>query len=131
MYKGTPVVATRVGGHVDSIIDGYNGYLTKRTVPEVKNSGYDYLGTMIYDFKEAIYRACDDFFNKDKWKQMVRHSIDGDQSWLIKNKEGRIVGGALLGHLEDLGYNLADFPNIAPLEVRKAFSASQKALNSK
>ena len=83
------------------------------------------------NFKEAIYRACDDFFNKDKWKQMVRHSIDGDQSWLIKNKEGRIVGGALLGHLEDLGYNLADFPNIAPLEVRKAFSASQKALNSK
>lgn len=131
LYKGTPVVATRVGGHVDSIIDGYNGYLTKRTVPEVKNSGYDYLGTMIYDFKEAIYRACDDFFNKDKWKQMVRHSIDGDQSWLIKNKDGRIVGGALLGHLEDLGYNLDDFPNVAPLEVRKAFSASQKALNSK
>ena len=126
LYKGTPVVATRVGGHIDSIVDGYNGYLTARTVPEVKNSGYDYLGTMVYDFKQAIFRACDDFFNKDKWKEMVRHSIDGDQSWLIKDKDGRIVGGSLLGHLEDLGFNLDDFPKIANAETRKAFAESHK-----
>jgi len=126
LNKGTPVVATRVGGHVDSIIDGYNGYLTKRTVPEVRSSGFEYLSTMVYDFKEAIYRACDDFFNKDKWKQMVRHSIDGDQSWLIKDKDGRIVGGSLLGHLEDLGFNLNDFSDIAGAEARKAFKDSHK-----
>lgn len=130
LYKGTPVVATRVGGHIDSIIDGYNGYLTARTVPEVKNSGYDYLGTMVYDFKQAIYRACDDFFNKDKWKDMVRNSIDGDQSWLIKDKDGRIVGGALLGHLEDLGFNLDEFQQIANAEARKAYAESRKLQNT-
>lgn len=130
LNKGTPVVATRVGGHVDSIVDGYNGYLSARTVPEVKaecmEKGYDYFETMVYDFKEAIYRACDDFFNKDKWKQMVRHSIDGDQSWLIKDKDGKILGGSLIGHLEDLGYNLDDFPMIANADVRKAFAESRK-----
>lgn len=129
LNKGTPVVATKVGGHVDSIVDGVNGYLTNRTVPEVKSlketDGFDYLPTMIYDFKQAIYRACDDFFNKDKWKQMVRHAIDGDQSWLIKDNDGKIVGGSLLGHLEDLGYNLDDFSQIAKAEARKAFVESK------
>lgn len=126
LNKGTPVVATRVGGHVDSIIDGYNGFLTKRTVPEVLDSGYDYLDTMIYDFKEAIYRAIDAFYDKKAWKELVRHSIDGDHSWLIKNKDGKIVDGALLGHIEDLGYNLDDFPMIANADVRKAFAESRK-----
>lgn len=126
LYRGTPVVATRVGGHVDSIIDGFNGFLTKRTVPEVVESGYDYLGTMAFDFKEAIYRSIDAFYDKKVWKELVRHSIDGDQSWLIKDKDGKIVGGALLGHLEDLGYNLDDFPTIANSNVRKAFAESKK-----
>lgn len=126
LYKGTPAIGTRVGGQVDSIIDGYNGFLSRRTVPEAGQSGYDFFGTMVYDFKEAVYRAIDTFFDKPKFKDMVRHSIDGNQSWLIKDKDGKIVGGALLGHLEDLGYNLDDFPMIANAEVRKAFTESHK-----
>ncbi len=126
LYKGTPVVATRVGGHVDSIIDGYNGFLSKRTVPEVGLSGYDFVDTMIYDFKEALYRAIDTFFDKNKYKKMVRHAIDGDQSWVIKDKDGKIVGGTLLGHMEDLGFNLDDFPMIANKEAREAFKLARK-----
>lgn len=126
LYKGTPVVATRVGGHVDSIIDGYNGFLSKRTVPEVGLSGYDFVDTMIYDFKEALYRAIDTFFDKNKYKEMVRHSIDGDQSWVIKDKDGKIIGGTLLGHMQDLGYNLDEFPMIANKEAREAFKLARK-----
>ena len=127
LYKGTPVVATRVGGHVDSIQDGVNGFLTKRTVPEVGQSGYDYLGTMAYDFKEAIYRAVDTFFDKPKYRAMVRAGIDGDASWLIRDKDGKIIGGALLKHLEDLGYNLDDFAMIASADARNAFAAGKAA----
>lgn len=126
LYKGTPVVATRVGGHVDSIIDGYNGFLSKRTVPEAGLSGYDFVDTMIYDFKEALYRAIDTFFDKNKYKEMVRHSIDGDQSWIIKDKDGKIVGGTLLGHMQDLGFNLDEFPMIANKEAREAFKQARK-----
>ena len=113
LYKGTPVVATRVGGHVDSIVDGVNGFLTKRTVPEIQHSGYDYLGTMIYDFKEANIRALNTFFDKPKYTQMVENDLKGNASWLIKNQDGKITGGALLEHLQDLGFDLKDFPQIA------------------
>ena len=124
LYKGTPVVATRVGGHVDSIVDGYNGFLSKRTVPEAGASGYDFTGTMIYDFKEALYRAIDTFFDKNKYKEMVRHGIDGNQSWIVKDNDGKIIGGPLLGHMEDLGFNLDDFTMIADAKTRKLFSES-------
>ncbi len=113
LYKGTPVIATRVGGHVDSIQDGINGFLTKRTVPEIKSSGYEYLSTMIYDFKEANIRALNTFFDKPKYRQMVENDLKGNASWLIKNDEGKITGGALLEHLQDLGFDLKDFPQIA------------------
>ena len=112
LYKGTPVICTRVGGHVDSVKDGVNGFLTDRTIPEIdKNSG-DRLAEISSDFKNAIYRAVDTFYNREKYAEMVRNSIDGDQSWVIKNANGEIIGGALLGHMKDLGFNLADFPQI-------------------
>ena len=114
LYKGTPVIATRVGGHVDSIQDGINGFLTKRTVPEVKASGYDYLSTMIYDFKEANIRALQTFFNKPRYQIMVENDLTGSANWLIKDQNGEITGGALLEHLQDLGFNLEKFPQIAP-----------------
>ena len=113
IYKGTPVIATRVGGHVDSIVDGVNGFLTKRTVPEIKQTGYDYLSTMIYDFKEANIQALNTFFDKPKYTRMVENDLKGDASWLIKNKDGQITGGALLEHLQDLGFDLKEFPQIA------------------
>ncbi len=116
LYKGTPVICTRVGGHVDSVADGVNGFLTGRTVPEIKSvTGDDYfayLNEMSNDFTDAIYRAADTFFDKQAYADMVRKAIDGDQSWVIKNETGEITGGALLGHMKDLGFNLADFQNI-------------------
>ena len=112
LYKGTPVICTRVGGHVDSVKDGINGFLTTRTLPEIDKSGRDRLAEISSDFTNAIYRAVDTFYEKEKYANMVRNSIDGNQSWVIKNEKGEIVGGALLGHMKDLGFNLADFPQI-------------------
>ena len=112
LYKGTPVICTRVGGHVDSIKDGINGFLTTRTIPAINKTGNDRLTEMSNDFTSAIYRAVDTYYNKESYAQMVRNAIDGDQSWVIKNEKGEIVGGALLGHMKDLGFNLADFPQI-------------------
>ena len=80
---------------------------------------------MVYDFKEALYRSVDTFFDKPKYRQMVRAGIDGNESWLIKDKDGKIVGGALLKHLEDLGYNLDDFAMVANADARKAFEQSR------
>lgn len=116
LYKGTPVICTRVGGHVDSVSDGVNGFLTGRTVPQIKsttgNDYFAYLNEMSNDFTDAIYRAADTFFDKQSYANMVRNAIDGDQSWVIKNEAGEITGGALLGHMKDLGFNLQDFTNI-------------------
>ncbi len=116
LYKGTPVVCTRVGGHVDSVKDGINGFLTGRTVPQIKSlTGTDYnyyLNELSNDFTDAIYKAADTFYDKQAYTNMVRNAIDGDQSWVIKNETGDIVGGALLGHMKDLGFNLSDFSKI-------------------
>lgn len=116
LYKGTPVICTRVGGHVDSVNDGVNGFLTGRTVPQIKSGTGDnyqaYLNELSNDFTDAIYRAADTFYDKHAYADMVRHAIDGDQSWVIKNEAGEITGGALLGHMKDLGFNLKDFTNI-------------------
>lgn len=112
LYKGTPVICTRVGGHVDSVKDGINGFLTTRTIPEIDKSGGDRLAEISSDFTNAIYRAIDTYYDKEKYASMVRNAIDGDQSWVIKNEKGEIIGGALLGHMKDLGFNLADFPQI-------------------
>ncbi len=116
LYKGTPVICTRVGGHVDSVQDGINGFLTGRTIPQIKAvTGDDYnryLNELSNDFTDAIYRAADTFFDKQSYTNMVRNAINGDQSWVIKNEAGEITGGALLGHMKDLGFNLSDFNNI-------------------
>lgn len=110
LYKGTPVICTRVGGQVDSVQDEINGFLTARTVPEIKSSGKDYLTEISNDLTDSIYKAVNTFYDKEAYAKMVRSSIDGNQSWIIKNKEGQITGGALIGHLKDLGFNLSDFP---------------------
>ena len=127
LYKGTPVICTRVGGHVDSVNDGVNGFLTARTVPEIKQSlgikdismyqmsGEErakYIDAMGSDFADSIWRASETFFDKKAYSDLVRKSIDGDQSWVIRNAEGNVTGGALLGHMKDLGFNLNDFPVI-------------------
>jgi hypothetical protein len=64
---------TRVGGHVDSIKDGYNGFLSQRTVSQIcselgianikENGVYDsrYLDAMASDYQEAMKRGLNAF----------------------------------------------------------------------
>ena len=128
LYKGTPVICTRVGGHVDSVQDGVNGYLTGRTVPQIKHSlgikdvsleemakedRARYIDAMGNDLADSIWRSAKTFYNRDEYAKMVKDCINGDQSWVIKDSCGKITGGALLGHMKDLGFNLRDFSNIS------------------
>ena len=55
---------------------------------------------------------------------MVEESIRGDQSWLIKDANGNVTGGALLGHMRDLGFDLHDFPQILPEAVEAYYKAA-------
>ena len=112
LYKGTPAICTRVGGQVDSIQDGVNGFLTDRTVPEIEMTKRDYLTEISNDFTNAIWRAADTFYNKKAYEDMVMNAINGNQSWVIKDSNGKITGGALLGHMKDLGFELSEFPQI-------------------
>lgn len=100
MYKGTPVGASRVGGQVNTVKDGVNGYLTKNTW-----SSSD-------DFVEVIDRFLVDFRDKEKYQKIVRATIDDEGSWVVKDKEGKIIGGALLRRLENLNFDLSKFPQI-------------------
>jgi len=145
LYKGTPAICTRVGGQVDSINDGVNGFLTSRTIPEIqakigtleqkieavfrRNKGHepsyeqakdiaakeladDYLREIGTDFTDAIWRAANTYYNKPAYEDMVMNSLNGNQSWVIKDGNGKITGGALLGHMKDLGFELEDFAQI-------------------
>ena len=101
LNKGTPVGATRVGGQVDSVKDGVNGYLAKE--------GLSNTDGMV----DVMERFFEDFFNnKADYQKMIRATIDGDRSWVIKDKDGFIVGGALLKRLKHLNYDLSKFSQI-------------------
>lgn len=117
LYRGTPTIMTKVGGHVDSIIDGYNGFLSKRTITEIcedietqdlkdSHGKYKraYLEAMSNDYLEALKRGLEASFGKDQYKQMAENAIRGNQSWVIKDTDGKIKKCALLGHLRDLGF---------------------------
>lgn len=118
LNRGTPAACTRVGGHVDSIIDGVNGYLTKRTIPEINASGQVRKDAVSDDLLETYHRFLNDFNDKEKYKQMVRNTIDGDHSWLKFDSDGNITGGALIDHMKDLNFDLKAFSEIKlPEEV--------------
>ncbi len=125
LYKGTPVICTRVGGHVDSVKDGVNGFLTERTVDKIKKSLNlpDFMNeeeteifrkAMSDDFTKAVYRAVDSYYSGNNHTQMIRNAIDGDQSWVIKDSDGNIVGGTLREYLDDLGFDIKDFTKEIP-----------------
>ena len=124
LYKGTPVLCTRVGGHVDSVIDGVNGYLTKSTVPEIKASGKDYLKTMIDEFTEINDKAIKRYYDNGgkSYKQFVLDSIKGDQSWIQRDPETGLIlrKSPIVGYIEDLGYDLKDFPEIEQIAEKVA-----------
>lgn len=125
LYRGTPMIMTRVGGHVDSIQDGFNGFLSKRTVSEIctelgidkikwDNGQYDprYLNAMSADFYEAIKRGLNAFYDKEQYKQLVDNAIHGEQSWVQRDENGKIKECPLVSHMRDLGFDL-NHPSLA------------------
>lgn len=124
LYRGTPMIMTRVGGHVDSIKDGFNGFLSRRTVSDIcaekhiDNIKVDgkyneaYLNAMAEDYLEAIKRGLDAFYDKEQYKQLVDNAIHGDQSWVQRDENGLIKECPLVSHMRDLGFDLKD-PSLA------------------
>lgn len=122
LYRGTPAIMTRVGGHIDSITDNYNGFLSKRTVADIcgkdspkDENGYkaSYLNAMGSDYAQAIRRGLDAFYAKKPYQELVRSSIHGDQSW-VQYEDGKIKECPLVGHMRDLGFDFND-PKLASL----------------
>ncbi len=119
LYRGTPMLMTRVGGHVDSIKDGINGFLSRRTVSQIceqlnieaiKWDGkYDqrYLDAMSADYTETIKRGLDAFYNKKQYQNLVDNAIHGNQSWVQYDDDGKIVECPLVGHMRDLGFDFS------------------------
>jgi len=131
LYRGTPMIMTRVGGHIDSIKDGVNGYLSARTVTEIceqlnipyikENDKYveGYMNAMASDYKDAIVKGLETFYNKDQYQQLVLNAITGEQSWVQKDADDKIVDCPLIGHMRDLGFELSEFPQIAESAYKK------------
>ncbi len=116
LYKGTPVVLTRTGGHVDSVQDGFNGILTGRTMKEIRETGKDLTQELINDYTEALKRTLNAFYGIGEGttqRQYVDNAIHGDQSWVIKDKDGKIIDCPSVGHLRDLCFDLSQFNQIS------------------
>lgn len=125
LYKGTPMVMTRVGGHIDSIKDEFNGFLTERTIPEIKDfvdknrdpnksREEQILDEKVKDYSAALIKALKYYYyNRSAYEDMVMNAINGNQSWVIKDKDGKIQNCSSLAHLKDLGFDLSQFPQVA------------------
>ena len=95
----TPVVASAVGGIVDTVNrDGKtNGILTNKEKPLTAQ-----------EFYKALKEGLDIFFNdKEQYQKMIQDSIDEDFSWA---KEGR--QGPVYDYLELLGIDRYSLPNV-------------------
>ena len=126
LYKGTPVVMTKTGGHIDSVKNG-NGILTTRTMKEIRDKlkaehtkpeEMDYKLTIeaTNDYIEALKKCLNAFYgigNGQKYQEYVDKAIHGDQSWVQKDETGKIVECPIVGHVRDLGFDLKDFPQIS------------------
>lgn len=120
-YKGTPVILTNVGGHVDSVFGTGKGILTERTIPQIhadlaagkntSNKSYNekFLDEQIKDYKAALIKALNIFYNDKKaYRKMVDEDIHGNQSWVQKNEEGQIIDCPIVAHMRDLNFNFHD-----------------------
>lgn len=96
---GTPVVASAVGGIVDTINRNgkFNGFLTD------KNKRLDAQG-----YYEALKASLKTFFNdKEKYNQMVSDSLHEDFSWAKSGKEGPVYD-----YLDILGIKRENLPEV-------------------
>jgi len=95
----TPVVASAVGGIVDTVNRNgkFNGFLTD------KNKRLDAQG-----YYEALKASLETFFyDKDKYASMVKDSIDEDFSWAKSGKEGPVYD-----YLDILGIKRENLPDV-------------------
>lgn len=136
LYKGTPCVMTSVGGHIDSIQDGINGIRTKRTMKQIRDSlakrnfknHEEYKQALLEetaaDYKDALIRSLKAFNDGKEQRRYVDNAIHGEQSWVQKDSDGKIVECPALGHLRDLGFDLSTFPQIST-SVKDYYKYSQ------
>lgn len=115
LYKGTPLVLTRVGGYVDRIDGTGKGFLSKRTPVEAANTPEGEFKTMVQDYKEAFFEAVDVKLNRpEEYENMVRKCIDSEYSWIIKDSDNKIArNSGIARDLEMLGFDLDTFPEFA------------------
>ncbi len=93
--KGTPVIATDVGGFHDTITDGETGFLAK--YPN-ENEVYNKL-------VEALKMY---FYEPEKYKQMVANDLKVDFSW---NQPGK--KGSIFEYTDKLGFDRDELPEVA------------------
>ncbi len=93
--KGTPVIATDVGGFHDTIKDGETGFLAKYPSTDA-----------VYDkMVEALKMY---FYDHDKYKQMVANDLQVDFSWNQPGKQGSIFE-----YTDKLGFDRESLPEVA------------------
>ena len=93
--KGTPVIATDVGGFHDTVIDGKTGFLAKTTSEEaVYNKMVEALKMYFYDY--------------EKYKEMVAEDLKVDFSW---NQAGK--KGSVFEYTDKMGFDRDNLPEIA------------------
>lgn len=117
LYKGTPVLVTRVGGYVDRIVGTNKGLVSSRTPAEVVESGENMLNGMAKDYKDILTEGADIYFNdKSRYQKMVRDAIDSEYSWIVKDTEGKITRDCGVARdLKLLGFDLNTFSEFAPV----------------
>ena len=92
--KGTPVIATDVGGYHDTIIDGQTGFLAKAPNEEA-----------VYD---KLVEALNMYFNDyDKYKEMVQEDLKVDFSWKQTGKKGSVFE-----YTDKMGFDRENLPDI-------------------
>lgn len=94
--KGTPVIATDVGGFHDTITDGVTGFLASTPSTD------DVYAKMVEGLK--MY-----FYDHDKYKQMVANDLKVDFSW---NQPGK--KGSIFEYTDKLGFDRDKLPEVAP-----------------
>lgn len=93
--KGTPVIATDVGGFHDTIVDGKTGFLAPYVSEE--------------SFYNKLVEALDMYYNRpEDYKAMVKNDLNIDFSWAQEGKNGPIFE-----YTDKLGFDRKDLPDIA------------------
>ncbi|MBQ3311083.1 glycogen/starch synthase [bacterium] len=107
---GTPVIASKVGGLVDTVNRNgkQNGILTEEPFEKTAMYNNDEKPKCIEQFTNAMNEALDIYFNdKEQYNKMVKDSIDEDFSWIQKGKKGPVYE-----YLTRLGIPLENLPDV-------------------